>query len=98
VLSVVAASCWLSGPHPMAYEAHRHLAATQRMTHSLENRRRSQCVWSSLEEASRWHSSFVLLDLGDWSPAVALCYTHRDHPGASLRSLDNHRGTATFGS
>jgi hypothetical protein len=91
-----AASYWLSGPHPKAYEVRRHLAAMQRMTHSLGSRRRSQCVWSSLEGASRSHSSFVPLDLGDWSPAVAPRCTRGVHPCGSPGPLDNHRGIAIF--
>jgi hypothetical protein len=78
-----------------------HIPRLMRYADTLLRRKEWLIAWgvegkASLEGASRSHSSFVPLDLGDWSPAVAPCCTRGVHPCGSPGPLDNHRGIAIF--
>ena len=94
VAAAAAASCWLSLRHPMACEAHRHLAVMQKMTHSPGSRKQNQCAWSSLGGAWKLHSFLLLRGSNGSSLEDVSCCIHGGHPCASLEQLGSHRGIA----
>lgn len=94
VAAAAAASCWLSLRHPMACEAHRHLAAMRKMTRNPGSRKQNQCAWSSLGGAWKSHSFSLLQGSNGSSLEDVSCCIHGGHPCASLEQLGSHRGIA----